>query len=200
MDNKGKDTMDKDVKKKFLELIKEHSQPWWSEKLGVSQAVISSSWTAGKMPRVETLMKILKIKGVSPSWLFFNSGPKYIKDMDNQDISVSRNRDTHLKIQVAENELIELREKVKNLELLLKQQQLCMIVPFLKEDEAKNEKATVLPILTLMRMLNDVLYKSFELTVNKENAEKIIDWIKNNFDSNQFKTSAALKDIEKIIS
>ncbi|MFZ1983053.1 MAG: hypothetical protein WAU91_01490 [Desulfatitalea sp.] len=199
--NKSNTTDDfQEMRDKFLELIAEQSQPWWSEKIGVSQAIISSSWSIGKMPRVETLLKILKIKGVSPSWMFFNIGPKYLKDFDNQDLSVKRNREVHIKIQSAENELIELREKVKNLELLLQQQQLCMLVPLLKARDTFDEEPTVVPILTMMRMLNDVLFKAFELTVNKDNAKNLMDWIQDNFASNQFTTIAALKAIEKIIS
>lgn len=201
MNNKSSpDTDLEEMREKFMALIKEHSQPWWSEKVGVSQAVVSSSWTAGKLPRVETLLKILKLKEVSPTWIFFGIGPKYLTDLDHQDASVTRNREIHLKMQMAESELIELRQKVRNLELLLKQQQLCLRVPLLKDAEAASEKASAVPVLTLMRMLNDVLYKSFELAVNEDNAESIIDWIKENFDSNQYTTIAALKEVEKIIS
>ena len=152
------------------------------------------------MPRVETLLRILKMKGVSPTWMFFNLGPKYLRDLEGQDASVSRNRETHLKVLLAENELVELREKVRHLELLLKQQQLCVMVPFLKENEPSASKASAVPVLTLLRMLNDILYKSFELTVNEGNVDRIIDWIKHNFDANQYSTIAALKDVEKVIT
>lgn len=196
------------LRERFLQIISEHPQKWWSEKLEVSQGLVSSNWKSGKLPRIETLYKILCIKEISPNWFFFNIEPKYLKDIEGavKDPNIVKNRETQLKVLETESELFELRDKVKHLETCIKMQELSVLVKFLNDEgEIAYDKdvfsSYILPLLTLMRMLNDLLFKSFEIVAKNqidENTFKgIINWINSNFESSQFTTIAALKSLDK---
>jgi transcriptional regulator with XRE-family HTH domain len=201
-----------DVEKRFVNIIMEHPPKWWSEKLGVSPGVVSNSWKSGNMPRPETLFKIFKVKGISPNWFFFNIEPKSINDVDGvaADPLIQHGRKTHQKILEKENELFNLQDEVKYLRTSLKLQEMSRLIPLsgyggdvsldIDGDLFKNH---ILPIITLMRLLNEILFKALEyLTksdLDNEKLDKIIDWITSNFESEQFTAIAALKNIDKLI-
>ena len=196
------------IKERFVQIILEHPQKWWAAKVGVSQGLISSSWKAGNLPRIETLIKILHIKGISPNWFFYNIKPKHIKDIDgfSSDLNIQHNREVHRKMLEAENELLELRGRVKHLENKLKMQNLSQLAS-ISVGEKGNERDLFdshgLPLVTFMRLLNDILFKSFEITVTQmddEKFSKMLDWISSNFDSGKFKAIAALKSLDSEVS
>ena len=197
-----------EVRERFLQIISEHPQKWWSQQLGVSQGLVSSNWKAGKLPRIETVFKILQMKGISPNWFFFEIEPKYLRDLESPAMgpAIDHNRKTQLKVLEAESELIELRDKVKRLEACIKMQELSSLIPwFSASEELDDDKDTferhILPLLTLMRMLNDLLFKSFEVVarghINDKKLAGILKWINSNFESSQRTTEAALSALEK---
>lgn len=195
-----------EIKERFIEILSENTQPWWAEALDVSQGVISSAWLKGKLPRIETLFKIIKIKGISPNWLFLGIKPIYIKDLDEiaKDDSADQSRETYLKMLQTESENRDLRQRIAILENSLRIQDLSKLVKIVPSDEkiVENElfKNHGLALVTLMRMLNDIMFKSFELLLNNQiddkGFEKILCWINNNFDSSQFKAIADLKSLD----
>lgn len=191
------------LKKRFLEIIAEESQKWWADTLSVSQSSISGSWLSGNLPRAETLFRIMQIKGVSPTWLFFEFGPKYLKDYDQSAVDVLKTRETHQKIVEQELDNLELKERIKYLERCLKQQELSMLIPVLNQDGTDSKSSDdifndhILPIVTLMRLFQDILFKSFELALDDERMSNVLDWVKENFESGKFTSAATLKDLEK---
>ena len=70
----------KAVVDRFIEILEDEKQIWWSDNLGVSPGVVSNSWKTGKLPRVETLIRLLEIKDISANWFLFGIGPKYLRD------------------------------------------------------------------------------------------------------------------------
>lgn len=197
-----------DIKKRFIEIISEHTQPWWAEKLKVSQGVISSSWVKGNLPRTETLFRIIKIKGISPNWFFFGIKPRYLNDVDGIEGNENeQGRETYLKMLRQESENRELRQKIDSLENSLRMQSLSKLVSLTpgdvnisKVDLFKNHG---IAFVTLMRLLNDIMFKSFELLlsnqIDEKGFEKILAWINDNFEPSKFKTIADLKSLEGII-
>lgn len=197
----------KDIKKRFIEIILEHTQPWWAEKLEVSQGVISSSWVKGNLPRMETLFKIIKIKGISPNWFFFGIKPRYLYDVDGiENREDEKGRETYLKMLQQESENRELHQKILCLENSLRIQSLSKLVSLAPDDANISEKDLFknhgIPFVTLMRLLNDIMFKSFELLlsnqIDEKGLEKILTWINDNFESSKFKTIADLKSLDSI--
>lgn len=66
---------------------------WWEKELGVSNSLIGSRWKKGTMPRVDKLIKICRLTGVSANWLFLGIEPKLIGDEISLDGGVQEIRD-----------------------------------------------------------------------------------------------------------
>ena len=75
----------------------------------------------------------------------------------------------------------------------------------LPEDDASQEKhvldASVIPLITLARSLNDILCKAFESYVvtgdSDEKIKRLIAWVYDNFDKNRHSAMVSLKELEK---
>ena len=66
---------------------------WWERQLGVSNSLIGSRWKRGTMPRVDKLIKICQLTGISANWLFLGIEPKFIGDEIALDGGVQEIRD-----------------------------------------------------------------------------------------------------------
>lgn len=187
---------------RFIELIKEHPQKWWAKKLDVSQGVISSSWMEGKLPRPETLFKIMTLKRVTANWFFFGIGPRKLEDLEDKNQVFQKKQKIHRKILEQDNEIAELRERIQELELFIKENQVKSLF-YEKSNDTGIGFSDAVKMITFIRLFNEIIFKGFEIAVendlNKNSFIKIIDWVNSNYESSIFKTIASLKDLEKII-
>ncbi len=192
------------LKTRFSRILDEHSQVWWANALNVSQSVLSGSWKAGKLPRVDNIYKVLEIKGISANWFFFKLGPKYLRDLDDAAIEKTRGRarKTQIKILEAEDEILRLQEKIGALERQIEQQKIFSLIPLgspADADRASVFEQNGLPLLTFMRMMNEVLFKAFEIYLTSENPDEkmknLMAWIINNFKACRYSTIASLTDL-----
>lgn len=84
---------DHGFQERLNEVLKMRQGIWWERQLGVSNSLIGSRWKKGTMPRVDKLIKICQLTGVSANWLFLGIEPKLIGDEIALDGGVQEIRD-----------------------------------------------------------------------------------------------------------
>lgn len=196
-------------KKRLLDVLGEEQQNWWSSQLGISQSVISSGWKKKSFPRSDNLVRICDIKGISANWLLMGVGPKYIKDLDDKKIAEiqSKKNETQYRIMAQDEKVLSLEERINELERALK----CVDVSNLVKYKTHNENSeifketdifdsNILPLLTLMRLMQDVLFKVFEeyskTNMTDDRFHNIFEYLIKNFEANKYGVISSLKELD----
>jgi transcriptional regulator with XRE-family HTH domain len=196
-------------KKRLLDVLGEEQQNWWSSQLGISQSVISSGWKKKSYPRSDNLIKICEIKGISANWLLLGVGPKYIEDLDDKKIAEmqSKKNETQYKIMAQDEKVLRLEERIHELERALKCVDVSNLAKFNigKENSGRFEEtnifdSNILPLLTLMRLMQDVLFKAFEeyskTSMSDDRFNNIFDYLTKNFEANKYSVISSLKELD----
>jgi hypothetical protein len=195
-------------KKRLLDLLGEEQQNWWSSQLGISQSVISSGWKKKSFPRSDNLVRICDIKGISANWLLLGVGPKYIKDLDDKKIAEiqSKKNEAQYKIMAQDEKVLGLEERINELERALRCADVSNLVkykPYKENSESFKEAdifdSNILPLLTLMRLMQDVLFKAFEeyskTSMSDEKFHNIFNYLTKNFEANKYRVISSLKEL-----
>ena len=86
-------TFNQGFQKRLNEILSMHPGVWWEKELGVSNSLIGARWKKGTMPRVDKLIKMCQLTGVSANWLFLGIEPKLLGDEIAMDGGVQEIRD-----------------------------------------------------------------------------------------------------------
>lgn len=193
-------------KERLIQVLNEEQQVWWSENLEVSQSVISSGWKKGSHPRSDNLLRICEIKGISANWMFFGIGPKHIEDVDEKKISAAQKRSdiTQRRIMQQSEEILELKDKIKGLERALSLSKLSKLVKY-GEKVTKGKDSdifveNILPLLALMKSIQEVMFKVFE-EYSEKNMDgdlfnKISQYLSDSQESNKYSVISTLKELD----
>lgn len=196
-------------KRRLLDVLDEEQQNWWSNQLGISQSVISSGWKRKSYPRSDNLIKICEIKGISANWLLLGKGPKYINDLDEKKIAEiqSKKNEAQYRIMAQDEKVFKLEQRIQELERALKCVDVSNIVKY-RQGEMNLDGAqaadifdnNILPLLTMMRLIQDVLFKAFEEyskdKMTDERFHKIFEYLTNNFEANKYGVISSLKELD----
>lgn len=196
-------------KKRLIDVLDEEQQVWWSERLSISQSVLSGGWKKKSFPRSDNLLKICEIKDISANWLLFGLGPKRLSDFSENRLREARQKkDQHQeRIMQKSEEILMLKQRVSELERALASVELSNLVKY-RSDIKKTGMDTeidifnenVIPLITLMRLIQDILFKVFE-EYSKENLSterynSIFSYLTENFEAHTYEVIATLKELE----
>lgn len=67
----------KEFQKRFISVVETHDSKFWTQQLEV-QANLLWGWRQGYLPSIEYILQVVKITGVSPTWLFLGKGPQHL--------------------------------------------------------------------------------------------------------------------------
>lgn len=155
------------------------------------------------------MVRICDIKGISANWLLMGVGPKYIKDLDDKKIAEiqSKKNETQYRIMAQDEKVLSLEERINELERALK----CVDVSNLVKYKTHNENSeifketdifdsNILPLLTLMRLMQDVLFKVFEeyskTNMTDDRFHNIFEYLIKNFEANKYGVISSLKELD----
>jgi transcriptional regulator with XRE-family HTH domain len=192
---------------RLTEVLRTEKQNWWAKKTGTSQSMVSNYWLKGKHPRGDKIAKILELKNISANWLYFGIGPKDMDCLDEEEIEKKKNldRQTQLEIIRLAEENSQLKEKILQMKLRLKQDQLVSETEAVySSKEANLLDDNIVGAFALTRMIIDIIMKMAELYakdhVDHEKFGSILDWIEQNRVAKKFSTAAMLQELEQIVS
>jgi uncharacterized protein YdcH (DUF465 family) len=182
--------------KRLFEVLDEETQHWWAKKISVSQGTISNLYKK-KYSTIDKIIKIMALKKISPNWLILGSGPKDLKYLDEKEIGKiqDRFRDSQEKMAELEYSNLMLQKQVKQLENRLIENELLSL--------NGDKDIDIVGLMTIFRMVNDVIFKIAEVFTKKnldsKNYGEILKWFKNNFETQKYGTAAAMENLNSII-
>ena len=191
----------------LTEVLRTEKQNWWAEKTGTSQSMVSNYWFKGKHPRGDKIAKIMELKNISANWLYFGIGPKNMDCPDEEEIEKKKNLDRQTQVEIIRlaEENSQLKDKILQMKLRLKQDQLVADTEAVySSKEADLLDDNIVGAFALTRMIIDIIIKMAELYakdhVDYEKFGSILDWIEQNRVAKKFNTAAMLRELEQIVS
>lgn len=207
--------------KNMQEIIASEPVSYWAEKLGVSKSLISARWKKDHFPNIPNAIKLLLLSGYSANWLFLGAGPKYMIDVHDPDQNAAdekRRRALTVDLFEMENQLSEEKNKLKELQQYIEvhvaaSELIKKAFPNdifskssleIKDALGKNFfKLYVLPMMTMLQLINQISFKLFETASESINSvdiiKEIILFINTNFERNQFGLMSSLLDLDRLV-
>jgi NhaP-type Na+/H+ and K+/H+ antiporter len=156
------------------------------------------------------LLRICDIKGISANWLLFGIGPKNIEDVDEKKISDAQKKSdvTQRRIMQQSEKIIELNDKIRVLERALSLSKLSKLVKYdakvAKGNDSDIFNDNILPLLALVKSIQDVMFKVFEefseKSMDGELFNKISQYLSDNLEANKYSVISTLKELDRKFS
>ncbi|MCP3875473.1 MAG: bacteriophage CI repressor [Desulfobacteraceae bacterium] len=190
---------------RLTSILEKEKQIWWAERTGAAQSTVSNYWLKRKYPKMDKLVKIMELKNISPNWLFYNIGPKYMDYYKKNEIGKRQDYDrrTQYEIMKITDENMRLRDKLDACKAALSENMIFTEVHKSLGGSENSIEKRMLGVFALMRMMVDVVTKMAEKyskeQVDSKKLEKIFDWVINNKETEMLSTASTLRKLEDVI-
>ncbi len=190
---------------RLTSILEKEKQIWWAERTGAAQSTVSNYWLKRKYPKMDKLVKIMELKNISPNWLFYNVGPKYMDYYKKNEIGKRQDYDrrTQYEIMKITDENMRLRDKLDACKAALSENKIFNEVHKSLGGSENSIEKRMLGVFALMRMMVDVVTKMAEKyskeQVDSKKLEKIFDWVINNKETEMLSTASTLRKLEDVI-
>jgi len=216
----NKNNVRSEFSERLMKVIGLKKKVWWERQLGLSNSIISSRWAKGHSPRLETIIEICKLSGVSANWLLLGVGSTYLEDPSlktelEKEKTIVETQDYINRLEEKELEFDKFTEEIAASESLIdfvvkvsallgSNKKVSLSIEEVKKlPEEKLFEYYIVPLAVFVKSFGDISFKLIEAMVQTKEARgfiiKMLELIKNEHNKNLFHFKGRLAELDPFI-